>query len=409
MLSEIKPKEEGNETIMISETTRTEFLRGIGQLHDHDDYSPKGLNQLQEKVECAWNMELEEVIKTCDEFVNMLSRTEFSYFETELSASKITKETIENFFEEAYSNVFADKIEGYEETTDAQFSNYNWDEILSSSNSEDIINKLHLHFHGNFASPTLYAGDGKLSVYNWENLEEEDNARSNFLNDMKEGFYTIDDVIQSVKEQELTPDVKRVHYSLRDNEGFNLLYFPEKLERQLGVSADEIKRACKEFSKMLCDAERHYIEKRLPSKAVTKENIKKFFKLGGKGSLEVSAFREIGIDRNDPCAYFYAFNWDEILAKENANDVIDKMNLRLYKCFNSYTLHVKNNKLDFTRAEGAYNKDANLTFLALDIGDGFYTAKDVLQSVQTKKFTEAVQRYYSDFLKPAQKEKGEER
>lgn len=392
---------------MISETTRIEFLRGIGQLHDHDDYSPKGLDQLQEKIERAWDMELEEVIKTCDEFVNMLSRTEFSYFETELSASTITKETIENFFEEACSNVFADKIEGYEETTDAQFSNYNWGEILSSPNAEDIINKLHLHFYGDYASPALYAGDGKLSIYNWKNLEEKDNSWSNFLNDMKEGFYTIDDVIQSVKEQKLTPNVKRVRYSLQDNEGFNLLYFPEKLEGRLGIGADDIKKACEEFSKMLCDAERQYIEDRLPSKAVTKENIKKFFKLGGKGSLEVNAVHEIG--RNDPCSYFYEFNWDEILAKENANDVINRMNLRFYKYFNAYTLHIKNNKLNFTRTEGVYNKDNDLTFLAFDVGNGFYTAKDVVQSAQTGTFTKAVQTGYSDFLKPAQKEKGEER
>jgi hypothetical protein len=394
---------------MINKEERAEYLRGFGQLYDHKDYSPKGLDQLQEKIERTWDMDLEEVIKTCDEFVNMLSRAEFSYFETELNASKITKETIENFFGEAYTNIFADEIEGYEETTDAHTVNYDWDEILSRPNAEEVINKLHLHFYGDYASPALYAGDGELSIYNWKNLEEKDNSWSNFLCDMKEGFYTIDDVIQSVKEQELTPDVKRSHYFLKANEGFNLVYFPEKLERQLGVSADEIIKAREEFEKMLCEAERRYIEDRLPLGAVTKENIKRFFKLSGNDSLSVSAVHEVGADTNNPCAIFKDFNWDEILAKENANGVINRMNLQLCSYFNTYTLHIKNNKLGFIRTEGVNNKGDNLTFLALDIGNGFYTAKDVLQSVQTKKFTEAVQRYYSDFLKPVQKDKGFEK
>jgi hypothetical protein len=188
------------------------FFLGYGKSDDLEE-----LRKEQAEVENIYKMSIKEIEKTCDKFMEMLARAELEHANKTVSSNGITKEQIEKFFDEAVSNIFANEIEGYEETEDAQFTDYDWDAILSRPDAAKFIDSLALHYYADFAAPTLAADDKGLHIVNWGGDEEllHACAGDHLREDLED--YSLNDVIQSVQTGKFTKAVTGRYDFLADD------------------------------------------------------------------------------------------------------------------------------------------------------------------------------------------------
>jgi hypothetical protein len=397
-----------------------------------------------------------EIKEICDKFVIMLAAAELRDLNKKIASKEITKEGIEKFFKEAsWTWGYNEKADEY--VDNAHFTDYDWDNILSKPNAAEIINGFRLLNIVDFSEVVLHADENGLYVVQSTLKDYADTIIEDDLCDK----YTYKDILQSVRTGIFTDAVKEEYPFLKDEDEDKELEYEEPVEIPMepakpkmrewttveevfkemeeltkklseivaqqkeeqeevaqrepypseelfrdyistdkpcwnGMSEDEIFKTCDEFVNMLAEEELHYVKKQVDSKIITKDRIKAFFNVNPNGETWTS-------ETKSGTACFKDFDWDEILSRPNAAEIIEEYGFNRASCICSPELHANENGLYVTNSG---NDDYWLSE-ALDRHD--FTDEDIVQSVQTGEFTDAVKDTFPFFPKDFDKEKDIER
>jgi hypothetical protein len=169
----------------------------------------------------------------------------------------------------------------------------------------------------------------------------------------------------------------------------------EELERVWKMPLEDIENTCERFMGMLAEAEVGYFRNKMHIRAVTKENIKKFFdgateKIFADSSMEFGDSKYGAYEFTDD-AHFDDYYWEEILKQPNVGEIIDYFAFRFYAEYSAPTLCCGIEGL-YIGDNNGYEKDDVPGFDWEHLRRDFdlNAPEDIIKSVETGTFTKSI-------------------